>query len=238
MATTKSLRKLKNANLLVVTVDSSDKILNSFCQDFKDAKFASTSSEAISKLNNPHINNDGSISHTDIVILDTNIPNYQEFAKHLKTAMPTIPKLMISDVLDDDMILNAVNCEAYMLLPKTISPAELRVAVIMCLNQAKRGDKVEFAKGIYFDEYRQLFFKKNGENIDLTKLEFGLLKLLLDRRGDITDYDTIKEQVWRGKKMSIFTMRNVVNKIRQKTYYDIIKNFSNKGYTIDEPKNR
>ncbi|MCK9336697.1 MAG: winged helix-turn-helix domain-containing protein [Arcobacteraceae bacterium] len=238
MVTTKNLRKLKNANLLVITSDSSDKALSTFCQDFKDAKFASTTAEAISKLNNPHINNDGSISHIDIVILDTNVANYQEFAKQLKATMPTIPKIIISDSLEDDMILNAVNCEAYMLLPKTISNSELRVAVIMCLNQAKRGDKVEFAKGIYFDEYRQLFFRKNGENIDLTKLEFGLLKLLLDRRGDITDYDIIKDQVWRGKKMSIFTMRNVVNKIRQKTYYDIIKNFSNKGYTIDEPKNR
>lgn len=238
MATTKSLRKLKNANLLVLTADSSDSILNSFCQDFKDAKFASTIEEAISKLNNPHINNDGSISHTDIVILDSNVTNYQEFSKYLKSNMPTVPKIMVSDSLGDDMILNAVNCDAYMLLPKTMAPAELRVAVVMCLNRAKRGDKVEFAKGIYFDEYRQQFFKKNGESIDFTKLEFGLLKLLLDRRGDITDYDTIKDQVWRGKKMSIFTMRNVVNKIRQKTYYDIIKNFSNKGYTIDEPKNR
>lgn len=33
--------------------------------------------------------------------------------------------------------------------------------------------------------------------------------------------------------MSIYTMRNIVNKIRQKTYYEIIKNHSNKGYTID-----
>lgn len=238
MATTKSLRKLKNANLLVATADSSDQVLSTFCQDFKDAKFASTSAEAISKLNNPHINNDGSISHTDIVLIYSNFPDYLEFAKFIKNSMPTLPKIMISDSLDDDMILNAVNSGSYMLLSKTISPAELRVAVVMCLNQAKRGDKIEFAKGIYFDEYRQLFFKKNGESIDFTKLEFGLLKLLLDQRGEITDYDNIKEKVWRGKKMSIFTMRNVINKIRQKTYYDMIKNFSNKGYAIDEPKNR
>ncbi|QOG13175.1 winged helix-turn-helix domain-containing protein [Arcobacter sp. FWKO B] len=234
----KNLRKLKNANLLVVTSDANDDVVCNICSDFKDTKTASNPVEAIAKLNNPHINTDGSISHIDIILIDTNVPNYQDFAKQLKSVMPTIPKILISDKLDDDTILSAVNCEAYTLLSKNVSHEELRVAVIMCLNQAKRGDKVEFAKGIYFDEYRQLFFRKNGEPIDLTKLEFGLLKLLLDRRGDITDYDTIKDQVWRGKKMSIFTMRNVINKIRQKTYYDIIKNFSNKGYAIDEPKNR
>ncbi len=37
--------------------------------------------------------------------------------------------------------------------------------------------------------------------------------------------------------MSIYTMRNIVNKIRQKTYYEIIRNHSNKGYTIDNFKN-
>lgn len=47
----------------------------------------------------------------------------------------------------------------------------------------------------------------------------------------------IKDVVWRGKDMSIYTMRNIVNKIRQKTYYEIIKNHSNKGYTIDILKN-
>ncbi|CAI8194635.1 MAG: Uncharacterised protein [Arcobacter lacus] len=61
---------------------------------------------------------------------------------------------------------------------------------------------------------------------------------MIVKRNEITDYDTIKEVVWKGKDMSIYTMRNIVNKIRQKTYYDIIKNHSNKGYTIDNYKNK
>ncbi len=32
----------------------------------------------------------------------------------------------------------------------------------MCLNQTKRGDKIEFQGGIYFDEYRDQFFKSGG----------------------------------------------------------------------------
>jgi len=108
----------------------------------------------------------------------------------------------------------------------------------MCLNQTKRGDKIEFQDGIYFDEYRDKFFKSNGDAIDFTRLEKGLLKLLIDKKDEIVDYDSIKEVVWKGKEMSIYTMRNIVNKIRQKTYYDIIKNHSNKGYTIDNHKNK
>ena len=63
------------------------------------------------------------------------------------------------------------------------------------------------------------------------------MKLLITKRNDITEYDIIKDVVWKGKDMSIYTMRNIVNKIRQKTYYEIIKNHSNKGYTIDILKN-
>ena len=85
----------------------------------------------------------------------------------------------------------------------------------------------------YFDEYRDQFFKKGGTVIDFTRLEKSFLKLLIARRNEVTDYDMIKDIVWKGKEMSIYTMRNIVNKIRQKTYYEIIKNHSSKGYTID-----
>ena len=56
---------------------------------------------------------------------------------------------------------------------------------------------------------------------------------MLEKVDEIVDYDTIQEVAWQGRNMSVFTMRNVVNKIRQKTYHGIIKNHSNKGYSID-----
>src|SRR5574344_956679 len=135
-------------------------------------------------------------------------------------------------VLDMDMP-KAVNLQAYSFLLKPFNPMNLKLAIIMCINQTKRSDKVELGNGVYFDEYRDQFFKKGGVLIDFTRLEKGFLKLLIERRDEITDYDTIKELVWKGKDMSIYTMRNIVNKIRQKTYYEIVKNHSSRGYTID-----
>ena len=35
--------------------------------------------------------------------------------------------------------------------------------------------------------------------------------------------------------MSLFTMRNVVNKIRQKSYPGIIRNVSGRGYILTQP---
>ncbi|MFW3329024.1 DNA-binding response regulator, partial [Aliarcobacter butzleri] len=126
-----------------------------------------------------------------------------------------------------------INLEAYTFLAKPLKVIDLKLAILMCLNQMKRVDKIEFDQGIYFDEYRDQFFKKGGTVIDFTRLEKSFLKLLIARRNEVTDYDMIKDIVWKGKEMSIYTMRNIVNKIRQKTYYEIIKNHSSKGYTID-----
>jgi DNA-binding response OmpR family regulator len=102
----------------------------------------------------------------------------------------------------------------------------------MALNQTKRSDKILLAEGVYYDAYRERFYDDNGA-ISFTKFEFQVLKLLLDNHDKIVSYDDIKKNVWKEKKMSIFTMRNVVNKIRNKTYYEIIRNNSSKGYQID-----
>ena len=174
-----------------------------------------------------------------MAIIDADVKelSFSELCTELSQLAPTLPKIVISDSDNNESIVTAINSGAYTFLSKPLRAKDVKLAVIMCLNQTKRGDKIEFENGIYFDEYRDQFFKPGGVLIDFTRLEKSFLKLLIVKRNEITDYDTIKEVVWKGKDMSIYTMRNIVNKIRQKTYYEIIKNHSNKGYTIDILKN-
>lgn len=73
-------------------------------------------------------------------------------------------------------------------------------------------------------------FDENMEEVDLTRLEKRFLELLMKNRNEIVGYKAIKDYVWSGKDMSIYTMRNIVNKIRQKSFYEIIQNKSNLGY--------
>ena len=73
---------------------------------------------------------------------------------------------------------------------------------------------------------------KNNEIIPLTKLENKLVNLLVSNNKEFISIDTIKKEVWKDKEMSIFTMRNIIKKIRDKTYFGIIKNKSNHGYSI------
>ena len=228
LKTVKNIRKLYNAKLLFLSSDEkiNEEIGKEFDDYFKELKVASTLKDALALA----------CSNTyDMVIIDTDIEgiSFSNLCSELSSLAPTLPKIIISETDDNQNIVTAVNSGAYTFLTKPLRAKDLKLAVIMCLNQTKRGDKIEFENGVYFDEYRDQFFKPGGILIDFTRLEKSFLKLLITRRNDITDYDTIKDIVWKGKDMSIYTMRNIVNKIRQKTYYEIIKNHSNKGYTID-----
>ena len=228
LKTVKNIRKLYNAKLLIVSSDEkiNESIGNEFDDYFKELKISTNIKDAILlACSNSY----------DMAIIDTNIEgeSFSDLCSELSNLAPTLPKIIISDSDNNENIVTAVNSGAYTFLSKPIRAKDLKLAVIMCLNQTKRGDKIEFENGIYFDEYRDQFFKAGGILIDFTRLEKSFLKLLITKRNDITDYDIIKDVVWKGKDMSIYTMRNIVNKIRQKTYYEIIKNHSNKGYTID-----
>ena len=233
LKTVKNIRKLYNAKLLFISSDLDTKkaLEEEFDEYFKELKFITNNYDAV-KL--------ASQSSYDLAIIDTNTEgfSFSELCSELTDIVPTLPKIIISDSEDSEHLVTAINNNAYTVLSKPLRLKDIKLAVIMCLNQTKRGDKIDFQHGIYFDEYRDQFFKSGGVLIDFTRLEKAFLKLLIGKKGEITDYDTIKEVVWKGKNMSIFTMRNIVNKIRQKTYYEIIKNHSNRGYIIDEKKNR
>ncbi|BAK73473.1 MAG: response regulator transcription factor [Arcobacter sp.] len=232
LKTVRNIRKLYNAKLLFISNDQAVKqaIENEFDDYFKELKIAVTMEEALSLACS---------NNYDMSIIDADIEgvSFSELCSELSQLAPTLPKIVISSSDDNENIVTAINSGAYTFLSKPLRAKDVKLAVIMCLNQTKRGDKIEFENGIYFDEYRDQFFKSGGVLIDFTRLEKSFLKLLITKRNEITDYDTIKDIVWKGKDMSIYTMRNIVNKIRQKTYYEIIKNHSNKGYTIDILKN-
>ncbi|KAB7892561.1 hypothetical protein GBG18_01515 [Poseidonibacter ostreae] len=56
---------------------------------------------------------------------------------------------------------------------------------------------------------------------------------LLEYKGKVVPVDVLTLRAWGKDNVSIFTFRNMINQIRVKTYYGIITNHSNLGYTIN-----
>lgn len=171
----------------------------------------------------------------DILLIDHAYSTFEEIMQKIKIEKPLLPKIVILNEQAEENIIECINSGAYSILSNPLHLEDLKLSIVMALNQSKRVDKICLDHNIYYDSYRERFYDNSGA-ISFTKFEFQVLKLLLDNSNKIISYDEIKEKVWKDKKMSIFTMRNVINKIRKKTYYNIIKNNSSSGYQIDNIK--
>lgn len=91
--------------------------------------------------------------------------------------------------------------------------------------------KINLDNGYSYLDILDGFFIKDNQVIAMTRLERKLIKCLVDNKG-VVSYDTIYKEVWNKQKISIYTLRNMVNNIRGKSYYDVIVNVSNQGYIL------
>lgn len=90
---------------------------------------------------------------------------------------------------------------------------------------------VVFENGFTFDKTHGIL-KHKEKQIQLSEMEVKLFNCLLKRENQIVSLEIIFEEVKKGRPMSIFALRNVIKKIRDKTYYEIIQNISSVGYKI------
>lgn len=219
----KAVRQNKNAKVLFISEDEQIK------EGFKD-KF-----RELIILNDKLFSNTIDLENCDIIVLDfdQNTIFLDNIIELIQKKLAFVPIIVVSKSDSQDSIEKAINLKAYTYILKSCPVSSILISVLMCLNQTQRSDKFKLDEGIYFDRYKDQFFDKSNNMIEFTRLEKGFLKLLISRLDEVTDYDLVQKEVWKGKKMSIFTMRNIVNKIRLKTYYSIIKNHSGRGYTID-----
>jgi len=221
----KKIRKFSNMTVLCITDNAS--LIADIQEKFKDAKnlLFLDNVESLKSEKKPY----------DILLIDYEFKDSLEALKEMKIIKPMLPKIVILKENNEQDLVDCINFGAYSILSNPVEYCDLRLSMVMALNQSKRVDKICLNHGLYYDDYRERFYDDNGA-ISFTRFEFDLLKLLLDNHTKIISYDEIKEKVWKEKKMSIFTMRNVVNKIRNKTYYEIIRNNSSSGYQIDTIK--
>lgn len=89
----------------------------------------------------------------------------------------------------------------------------------------------QLVEGFEWCSSSNTLFDKDRKRIELTRLK-SLISLLVLNKNTVVSYEAIRDIVWNGKSMSVYTMRNFIKKIRDKTCYEIIKNKSGHGYSI------
>ena len=210
--------------------------------------FISTDEEYVNKIKNFlddkcnifFLNNDkfyllnSAINSFDLIVFDNSknlLPKFIEGFKFTKSYNFNIPIILLEDEISNDLSLYKF-CNIYAILNKSIDGNLLANNVELSLNFLNNNKKVQFEKGFYFDITKEILYQ-DKKIIKLTRTEKKLISLLASNVNQLVTYEDIASVVWKGKEFSIYSLRNVVKHIREKTDELFIKNSSNRGYVIN-----
>jgi len=136
----------------------------------------------------------------DLIILDVMLPgkNGLEVCKELRKANVTTPILMLTAKTQEiDKVLGLeLGADDY--VTKPFSPRELiaRVKAILRRMQREPGEIESYKFGDVEVNFRSYEASKAGKKLELTSLEFALLRFFIKRRGEVLRRDDILDEVW------------------------------------------
>ncbi|MDQ6620677.1 MAG: heavy metal response regulator transcription factor [Pseudomonadota bacterium] len=177
----------------------------------------------------------------DLVILDVNLPGMSGWAvlRRLREAGRTMPVLFLTarDGVHDRVEGLELGADDYLIKPFAFVELLARVRTLLRRGKATEPEVLRAADLELNLNRRRV--TRAGTRIELTPKEFGLLELLLRRRGEVLPRSLIASQVW---DMNFDSDTNVIEvairRLRAKVddSYDVklIKTVRGMGYVIED----
>jgi two-component system, OmpR family, phosphate regulon response regulator PhoB len=178
----------------------------------------------------------------DFIILDLMLPKIPglEVCKILKSEAATrhIPILMLTARAEEIDRVVGLECGADDYVTKPFSPREivLRIKAILRRGATEEADNRLSAGPITIDPARHEVLV-NGKRVELTSLEFKLLRTLMQRRGRVQERDRLLNEVWGYE--SVIDTRTVdthVRRLREKLGRagEVVETVRGFGYRVRE----
>jgi two-component system, OmpR family, phosphate regulon response regulator PhoB len=178
----------------------------------------------------------------DFIILDLMLPKIPglEVCKILKSEAATrhIPILMLTARAEEIDRVVGLECGADDYVTKPFSPREIVLRIKAILRRGateEAGDRLS-AGPITIDPARHEVLV-NGKRVELTSLEFKLLRTLMQRRGRVQERDRLLNEVWGYE--SVIDTRTVdthVRRLREKLGRagEVVETVRGFGYRVRE----
>lgn len=138
----------------------------------------------------------------DLIILDLMLPkmNGYELCRKVRGEGITIPILMLTargEEMDRVVGLD-MGADDYVTKPFSVPELMARVrAIFRRLQKAKTGDlPAELNFGEISIDFKRFEAKKGGKDLDMSRKEFGVLRLLAARAGEVVTRDELLDEVW------------------------------------------
>ena len=93
--------------------------------------------------------------------------------------------------------------------------------------------RIDLGEGFYYDKQVDKLYDNEKKEVKLTKIAKKLLLNMIKFNGEIVPVDILMKNSWDNEDVSIYTFRNMIKKIRDQTYYELISNHSNLGYSVN-----
>jgi DNA-binding response OmpR family regulator len=175
----------------------------------------------------------------DLMIVDRNLPNVEgsEFVRNLRNEGINIPTIFVSAKDKDSDIEEGFERggDDYMTKPFNMKELILRIKAILARVNPSKLDNIEY-RDIYLDtKSRKTYIAK--KEIELTKLEFELLKTLIENKNSVLNREFLLTHVWKDETFFQDKTVNVaVNRLKKKIDPDgskeYIKSIWGVGYTL------
>jgi len=136
-------------------------------------------------------------SPVDLIVLDVLMPIVDGFeaCRRLRDRGDATPVLVLTarDAVDDRVTGLDAGADDYLVKPFALGELQARVRALLRRSQARR-DVLGYADLTLDVDARRV--TRDGLQIELTRMEFGLLELLMRNAEQVLSYDVIRERVW------------------------------------------
>ena len=151
----------------------------------------------------------------DLVLLDLMLPNMSgyELCRKVREEGVTAPILMLTARGEEsDRVLGLdLGADDYIVKPFSIREVLARVRAALRRSQASTAAADTLRMDDVVIDFRKYEATRRGEPVEMTRKEFGLLRLLVERAGEVVTRDDALNEVWGYEAMP--TTRTVDNHV-------------------------
>jgi two-component system alkaline phosphatase synthesis response regulator PhoP len=162
----------------------------------------------------------------DLIVLDLMMPvlDGTEVCKRLRMRGDRTPIIMLTvrDKEIDKVLGLELGADDYMTKPFSLRELTARVKAVLRRAEEKPSHLGVVRFGDVYLDFKKFEASKNGKKLDLTPLEFQMLRLLAERKGEVLTRDDFLDGVW-GKDNVAVSFRTVdshIANIRKKVEDD------------------
>ncbi|WP_392544417.1 response regulator [Oryzobacter telluris] len=177
-------------------------------------------------------------THTyDVVLLDLGLPGLDGagFLSRLRATGNEVPVIVVTarDGVDSRVAGLDLGADDYLVKPFDSAELMARVRAVLRRRGSDHADAVLTNGRVSLDVARHLAWTVDGEQVDLPRREFAVLRALLTRPGVILSRDDLEHRVYGwGQEVESNAVEYAIHRLRAKLGADTIRNVRGVGWTV------